>query len=154
MPPKPESEKPPIVLTPVTGPPIPDLSARIEESRRRHETELAAAQKLVAEARAGSPPTVPERSQEPPALPEPGAFRVEFDWRGETAHYVEHDRRVRLECMYWGGPAGSVSHIDGVWEYSDGRRESLTSEERTTVLHRVIEHAKKYHDITVEIERG
>ena len=87
-------------------------------------------------------------------LPTPGDSHVEFDWRGETAFYVEHDRRVRLECIYWGGPAGSVSHIDGVWEYDDGRRELLTSDERARALQRVIEQAKKRENITLEIGRG
>jgi len=82
------------------------------------------------------------------------AYRVEYDWRGEMAQFVDGERSVRLECMYWGGPSGRVSHIDGVWEYSDGRRVHLTPEERAHVLHRVIEHAKNHHNVVLEIERG
>ena len=66
---------------------------------------------------------------------------------------MEHDRRVRLCCSYWRGPAGSVSHADGVWEYADGRREALTLDERARVLHRVIEHARTREDIALRIER-
>ena len=93
------------------------------------------------------------RSSKPrPATPD--NFRVEVDWRGETAYYVEPDRRVWLECMYWGGPAGRVSHIHGVWEYPDGRREALTSEERAGVLRRVIEYVKRHHSIDLDVERA
>lgn len=85
---------------------------------------------------------------------QPPGYRVEIDWRGEVADYLEDARQVRVECIYWGGPNGSVSHIDGFWAYSDGRREPLTSEARAMVLQRVIEHARKVHDIQLEIERG
>jgi hypothetical protein len=139
---------------PLTGPPIPDMTARIAESLKRHEAELAAAEKLVAQARSGSVPTLPERTVEPLPPPAPGEYRIEIDWRGESAYFVEHDRRVWLECIYWGGPHGSVSHIHGVWEYADGRRERLTAEERAHVLQRVIEYARTHHDIKLEIERG
>jgi hypothetical protein len=142
----------PIVLRPVTGPPVPDMTARIEDSLRRHEAELAKAERLVAQARAGTPPTYPERPTEPSPPPAPGDYRIEFDWRGETAHCVEHDRRVRIACFYWGGPKGSVSHVDGVWEYTDGRRERLSPEERTSVLQRVVDQARKRENIRLEIE--
>lgn len=145
---------PPLVLMPITGPPIPDMTGKIEESLRRHEAELAKAQQLVAQARAGAPPTTPERMAEPSRPLAPGDSRVEIDCRGESAYYVEHDRRVRIECIYWGGPKGSVSHIHGVWEYADGRREHLTAEERASVLQRVIEHARQRDGIKLEIERG
>ena len=151
---KPDStprKSPPLVLSPITGPPMPDMTAKIEESRRRHEAELAKAQQLVAQARAGSAPTTPARTTEPLPPPAPGDYRVEIDWRGETAYYVEHDRRVRLECIYWGGPKGSVSHIDGVWESSGGARERLTAEERASVLQCVIDHARKRDNIKLEI---
>jgi hypothetical protein len=81
-------------------------------------------------------------------------FRVEFDWRGETACYVEGDRRVMLSCIYWGGPTGSVSHLWGVWEHPDGRRETLTADERASVLARVSERSRKLHGIELEIEGG
>jgi hypothetical protein len=79
-------------------------------------------------------------------------FRVEFDWRGETAHYVEGDRRVTLSCMYWGGPSGRVSHLFAMWELADGRREPLTADQRVSVLARVIERARTHHGIALEIE--
>jgi hypothetical protein len=71
----------------------------------------------------------------------------------ETAYYIENDRRVWLACMYWGGPKGSVSHIHGVWEYDDARREDLTTEERAAILQVVIDTAKTREGITLEIER-
>ncbi|MGH7712618.1 MAG: hypothetical protein ACREOG_15105 [Gemmatimonadaceae bacterium] len=148
------AEPAPVVLRPLSGPTVPDMTAHIEESRKQHEAELAAAQKLVARARAGSPLTFPERTHEPLPPPAPGEHRVAIDWRGETAHYIEYDRRVRLACMYWGGPSGRVSHIDGFWEYGDDRRERLTSHERARILQHVIEHARRHHDIVLEIERG
>ena len=86
-----------------------------------------------------------------PAPRAPGSHRVDFDWRGETAYYVEHDRRVWLSCIYWGGPKGSVSHIHGVWEYDDGRRERLTKDERAAVLQVVNDQAKAHENITLEI---
>jgi hypothetical protein len=52
--------------------------------------------------------------------------------------------------MYWGGPHGSVSHIHGVWESPDGRREPLTAGERANVLQRVIECAMRHHHITLK----
>jgi hypothetical protein len=78
-------------------------------------------------------------------------YRVEIDWRGETAYYIEGDRRVWLACMYWGGPHGSVSHIHGVWESADGRREPLTAGERAKVLQRVADYARKHHHIEIRV---
>jgi hypothetical protein len=65
--------------------------------------------------------------------PEEGDHHVQFDWRGETAFYVERDRRVTLFSAYWGGAKGSVSHLFGVWEYEDDHREPLTADERAIV---------------------
>ena len=141
-----------MILDAVTGPPVPDTSAAVEESRRRHDAELATAQRLVAQARAGAPPLLQVPPATPARPPDPGEFRIEIDWRGETAFCVEHERRVRLACYYWGGPAGSVAHEDGVWEYTDGRREALTPDERALVLRRVIEHARVREDIALRIE--
>lgn len=137
---------------PVTGPPIPDMAGRVEESLRRHEAELAKAERLVAQARAGSAPEIVQRPVEPASPPAPGDYRIEFDWRGETAFCVEHDRRVRLACCYWGGPKGNVSHIDSMWDYADGRREDLTTDERALVLQRVIDEARKRESIRLEVE--
>jgi hypothetical protein len=128
------------------------MTARIEESLRRHEAELAKAQRLVEQARTGSPPETPTPVTEPAPPPAPGAHRIEIDWRGETAYYVEHDRRVRVACMYWGGPKGGVSHIDAMWDYTDGRRERLTPDERAAVLRRIVEYARTHDDITLAIE--
>ena len=142
---------PPVRLNPLSGPPVPDTAAAVEEGRRRHEAELAASQRLVAQARAGSPPAAAAPRPAEPLL-EPlarGEFRVEIDWRGETAHVVEHDRRVRLDCSYWGGPAGSVAHADGMWEYADGRREPLGADERVLALRRVIDHARSRDGIAL-----
>jgi hypothetical protein len=133
---------PPVRLHPLPGPPAPDTAAAVEEGRRRHEAELAASQRLVAQARAGAPPSIAPPPAEPLPPPAAGQFRVEIDWRGETAHVVEHDRRVRLDCSYWGGPAGSVAHADGMWEYADGRREPLGADDRALALRRVIDHAR------------
>ena len=141
----------PVRLNPLPGPPIPDNPAAIEEGRRRHEAELATAQRLVAQARAGGPPSIAPRPTEPLPPPVPGQFRVEIDWRGEIADVVEHDRRVRLDCSYWGGPAGSVAHAGGVWEYTDGRREPLTADERALALRRVIDHARARDGIALRI---
>ena len=88
----------------------------------------------------------------PAPPPAPDHHRVEFDWRGETAFYVEHDRRVRLSCIYWGGPRGSVSHLSGFWEYTDGRSERLTPQERGAVLRAVINSAKARERITLAVE--
>ena len=82
------------------------------------------------------------------------AYRVEYDWRGEMARFIVGERSVWLACMYWGGPSGRVSHIDAVWEYTDGRRVHLTQDERAHVLQRVIEHSKRHQNIALEIERG
>jgi hypothetical protein len=141
-----------VVLQSVTGPPVPDMKAQVEESRRRHEADLAKAERLVAQARSGAPPEFQEPKSEPTPPPAPGEYRIEFDWRGETAYYVEHDRRVRLSCIYWGGPTGRLSHIHGAWEYPDGRREHLTGTERATVLRRVIDAAKKRENIRLELD--
>ena len=81
-----------------------------------------------------------------------GEFRVEFEWRGETATYFERDRSVMLSCIYWGGPKGSVAHMFGAWEYADGRREPMTSGERLEVLRRVAERSASNHGIRLEIE--
>jgi hypothetical protein len=143
---------PELVLQPITGPPVVDMTARIEESLRRHEEELATAQRLVEQARSGSAPERPAPITEPAPPPAPGTHRVEFDWRGETAFYVEHDRRVRLSCIYWGGPKGSVSHISGCWEYTDGRAERLTPQERGAVLRAIINSAKAREAIRLAIE--
>ncbi len=137
---------------PVTGPPVPDMTRQVEDSLRRHEAELAKAERLVTQARSGARPEVAPRDTAAPAPPAPGDFRIEFDWRGESAYCVEHDRRVWLSCSYWGGPSGTVSHVHGVWEYADGRREPLTTDERAAVLQRVVDAARKRDDISLEIE--
>jgi len=95
-------------------------------------------------------PSSGSRSDE--STPNAGAYRVAFDWRGETAYYIEQSRRVALASFYWGGPNGTVSHIDGMWDYEDGRRESLTPDERRTVLDRVIDAAWKGEEITLKVE--
>lgn len=82
----------------------------------------------------------------------PASFRVEVDWRGETAYYIEAERRVWLTCIYWGGRAGRVAHIHAVWEYDDGRRESLTADERREILERVIDYVRAHHHIPLEVE--
>ena len=64
-------------------------------------------------------------------------YTVEFDWRGESAYYIEADRRLWLFAAYWGG-TGSLEHIHAVWEYQDGRRVALTPEERVETLRRVL----------------
>ena len=79
-------------------------------------------------------------------------YRVQFDWRGETAFYIEPDRRVTVFCAYWGGPKGSVSHLFGVWEYPDDHRELLTASERVMVLERVAERSAHAHGITLEMK--
>ena len=128
------------------------MTARLEESRRRHEAELAAAERLVAQARAGAPVPSASRPAAPLPPPEPGHFRIEIDWRGETADCVEHDRRVRLECLYWGGRAGRVWLRDALWEYGDGRREPLLPDERALALRRVVEHAREFHHIALRAD--
>lgn len=147
----PDPKQRPIVLTPITGPSMPDMDALRSESLRRHEEELARAERLVAQARAGTGPSPAEHREN--ARPEPGAgeYLVDFDWRGETASYVEQNRRVTLSCAYWGGPKGSVSHMYGVWEHAHDRREPLTAAERKTVLARVIDRAAQFHGITLAI---
>jgi hypothetical protein len=101
-----------------------------------------------------SPPEIVQRPVDPAPPAAPGDYRIEFDWRGETAFCVEHDRRVRLACFYWGGPKGSVSHIDAMRDYADGRREELTADERALVLQRVIDEARKRENIRLEVEGG
>jgi len=81
-----------------------------------------------------------------------GSYRVEVDWRGETAYYIEEGRRVWVTCLYWGGPAGRVAHIHAVWEYDDGRREPLTVDEREEILRRVIDYVRIHHHIPLEVE--
>lgn len=70
-------------------------------------------------------------------------FTVELDWRGESAYYIEGDRRVWVFASYWGGPTGHLEHIHAMWEYTDGRREPLTTEERTEVLRRLMDYIKR-----------
>ena len=53
-----------------------------------------------------------------------------------------------------GGPKGSVSHIDSMWDYADGRREDLTTDERALVVQRVIDEARKRESIRLEVEGG
>ena len=81
----------------------------------------------------------------------PGDYIVTFDWRGETAMYLERDRSATLTSIYWGGSTGSVSHQYGVWEYPDGRRTAMTAEERKMVLERVAERARSGHGIVLEV---
>lgn len=71
------------------------------------------------------------------ARPAEERYTVELDWRGESAYYVEPDRRLWLFAAYWGG-TGSLEHIHAAWEYGDGRRVALTPEERRETLTRVL----------------
>ena len=79
-------------------------------------------------------------------------FTVELDWRGESAYYIEGDRRVWVFASYWGGPNGHLSHIHATWEYSDGRREPLTTVERTEVLRRLMDYIKLREGFTMRAE--
>jgi hypothetical protein len=128
------------------------MDAVIEDGRRRHEKELIQAQQLVEQARSGTVPEWPGTLEPPLVAPPPGEFRVEFHWRGETATYVEHDRRAQVSCAWWGGPKGSVAHQYGVWESDDGVRAPMTAAERVMVLERVIERAASHHGVRLEPE--
>lgn len=121
------------------------------EGVRRHEEELARTEQLAAQARAGSASERKPIEQNGQPAVGPGQHLVEFDWRGETATYFEQVRLVTLSCAYWGGPTGTVTHLFGVWEYPDGRREPLTDPERAEVLHAVVERAASVHGITLEV---
>jgi hypothetical protein len=146
----PDPNDKPLKLQPLGGPTAPDMDALREEGKKRHEAELRAAEKLVGEARRGSwSPATPPAPEPPPARPAPGESMVIFDWRGETAEFLESDRSVSLFCAYWGGPTGNVSHDRGMWTYTDGRFERLTSVEREAVLSRVVDVAKRVHHITL-----
>ncbi len=47
--------------------------------------------------------------------------RAHLNRRGETASYIEPDRRESLTYTYWDGRTRSVAHRCGVWEF-DGDR--------------------------------
>jgi len=128
------------------------MDAAIEDGRHRHEEDLARATRLVEQARSGAALEWPAALEPSPAAPPPGEFRVEFHWRGETATYVEHDRRAQLSCAWWGGLTGSVAHRYGVWESDDGGRAPMTAEERIMVLERVSERAAALHGVRLEPE--
>ncbi len=122
-----------MILDPLPQPPpVPDGNKIAKESEARSNAEIQAANEKVAGKRA--PPIVPTHQ------PTDG-YTVELDWRGESAYYIETDRKLWLFCAYW-GHIGSVEHINAVWEYIDGRRLPLTQEERLETLRRVLEYIK------------
>jgi hypothetical protein len=41
-----------------------------------------------------------------------------------------------------------------MWDYVDGRREELTTDERSVVLQRVIDEARRRESIRLEVEGG
>jgi len=107
---------------------VPDYNRIAEQSRLRAEAEVkAVADKLAA---GKELPPSPEK-------PAQDGFKVEFDWRGESAYCIEPDRRLWLFAAYWGG-TGSLEHIHATWEYQDGRRIALTPDERRETLRRVL----------------
>jgi hypothetical protein len=68
-----------IVLQAITGPPLIDMTAPIEESLRRREAELAKAQQLTDQARRGTPPeslvrAAEHASQSPTPCEQPRQF--------------------------------------------------------------------------------
>ena len=141
----------PIVFSSVSGPTAPDMEQARADGIRRHEQELADAERLTAQARAGSAPPPSPAGNDRPRQVGHGEHFVEFDWRGETATYFEHDRAVAMSCTYWGGPKGSVAHTFAAWEYRDGHREPMSNDERAEVLSRVVERAFRVHGITLEV---
>lgn len=149
-----DSENPsttrPIVFASVAGPPAPDMERARERGLAQHEKDVRRAAELAApDLGGGLPQRQTEPSEKRPAV-EPGKYVVWFDWRGETATYFEHDRAATVTAIYWGGPKGSVSHRYGVWEYPDGRRVTMTPEERRTVLTRVAQQSRIGHGIELE----
>ena len=139
----------PIVFSSVTGPTAPDMDQARAEGIKRHEKELADAERLTTQARSGTAPLPPASKSEPRQV-ERGEYFVEFDWRGETATYFEHDRSVVMSCTFWGGPKGNVAHMFASWEYRDGHRAPMSIDERKDVLRRVVERASQLHGITLE----
>lgn len=119
-------------------PPVPDYNKIAEESAAKSEAEIRAAEAHVERMRSGEMQTTPRSDPDTGPI----AFTVELDWRGESAYYIETDRRVWVFASYWGGDTGHLEHIHGMWEYSDGRRVPLTDEERASVLRRLMQYIK------------
>jgi hypothetical protein len=71
-------------------------------------------------------------------------YTVERDWRGETACYIEPDRRVTLFSAWHGGAVGHVAHISGQWEYKDRPHADMTPQEQAEVLQRVIDFIRRH----------
>ncbi len=119
-------------------PPVPDYNRIAEESEARSREEIRAAEERVERIRSGR---AEAKFAEFP-LPVGAGYAVELDWRGESAYYIEGDRRVWVFASFWGGPTGHLEHIHAEWEYLDGRRVPLTEAERTQVLRTLAEYIK------------
>jgi len=80
---------------------------------------------------------------------ESDGFRVDVDWRGESAYYVEPIRKVWLILSRLHGDKAMVDHMYAIWEYTDGRREELTEIERIDVLQRTIRFVRERTNVTL-----
>ncbi|HRE83691.1 MAG TPA: hypothetical protein PLN52_21785 [Opitutaceae bacterium] len=76
-------------------------------------------------------------------------YRVDVDWRNQSAYYVESRRKVWLMLSKRIRGHAGVDHMYAIWEYQDGRREELSASERTAVLRRTIDFVRDHEGVTL-----
>ena len=136
-------------MTPLPQPPpVPDYNRIAEESEARSNAKIRATEERVERSRSGR--MEPSSGAAPKSGPD--GFVVELDWRGESAYYIEADRRVWVFASYWGGPIGHLSDIHAAWEYTDGRRAPLSAGERIDVLRRLVDYIKLHEGFRMRAE--
>lgn len=105
---------------------------------------------LACSQRMNSLSTSPSSAQANPLAPSGSeVYRVDVDWRNQSAYYVEARRKVWLMLSKRIRGHAGVDHMYAIWEYQDGRREELNASERTLVLRRTIDFVRDHEGVTL-----
>jgi len=78
-------------------------------------------------------------------------FTIEAEFRGETLHYIEPERRTSMEWYWTNGysiVAGSIRH----WRHADGSETPVSDDERDEIVRRVIEYARREQGVKLRVD--
>jgi hypothetical protein len=84
-----------------------------------------------------------------PGFPDQYHFDAEF--RGETLHYIESDRRTSMIWTWTNGYRISESSMEQ-WTYADGTHRAVTEAERAEVVRRAVKYAKESQGVKLIVE--
>jgi hypothetical protein len=79
------------------------------------------------------------------------AFTIEVEFRGETLHYIEPNRRTSME-WYWTSGYSIVASSIRSWRHADGSESPVTDEERAEIIRRVVEYARREQGVKMRVD--